>query len=320
MRSFVVAIFLMFTFAASAQSVDELRQQIKGYEAEIARINSQLAQTSQQQNSAAQNLKLAEQKVQNRRKILKNLDRQIDAIKLQLGHDSQSAVTLSAELDQLKASYGELVRISYLNYRNRNLETLIGSQTLFAQSIRNTSQSLRQSQTLAARFHQIDTMHATIQGHIAKLTKEQKNLLALMSDKAKEVRKLDQEVRQISAMSAKLKGTNKQLTQKARDTQQKLNSLQQQIARFIAAESKPTAGRVVDQKLSSVFENNIGKLPAPVVGATIADRFGTHQHIDQAGIQVKNSGINLACGSGSAVRAVFDGEVRAIFPDRKSVV
>jgi len=61
-------------------------------------------------------------------------------------------------------------------------------------------------------------------------------------------------------------------------------------------------------KLAAGFENNRGRLPYPVSG-TITEHFGVHK-VDQA--SMNNEGVNITASEGSAVRAVFDGEVLGV--------
>ncbi len=61
--------------------------------------------------------------------------------------------------------------------------------------------------------------------------------------------------------------------------------------------------------ISKNFEGNKGKLPWPVERGTITERFGKHPHPVLKDVIIENNGINIATAEGSAVRAIFDGEV-----------
>ena len=63
------------------------------------------------------------------------------------------------------------------------------------------------------------------------------------------------------------------------------------------------------QLISKNFEGNKGKLPWPVERGTITERFGKHAHPVLRDVIIENNGIDIATAEGSAVRAVFDGEV-----------
>jgi len=65
-----------------------------------------------------------------------------------------------------------------------------------------------------------------------------------------------------------------------------------------------------DMHLSGDFLKNKGKLPWPVAG-TISMSFGRHEYIK--GIFHDNAGVTIDVQPGAAVKAVFEGEVQAIF-------
>lgn len=64
--------------------------------------------------------------------------------------------------------------------------------------------------------------------------------------------------------------------------------------------------------LSENFEANRGKLPWPVDAGTIIGEFGLHKHAVVDKISVENDGIILGTAKGARVKAIFDGEVRAV--------
>jgi septal ring factor EnvC (AmiA/AmiB activator) len=65
-----------------------------------------------------------------------------------------------------------------------------------------------------------------------------------------------------------------------------------------------------DMHLSGNFEKNRGHLPWPVSG-TVSMAFGPHEYIK--GIIHNNQGVTIDATAGSAVKAVFDGEVQSVF-------
>lgn len=65
-----------------------------------------------------------------------------------------------------------------------------------------------------------------------------------------------------------------------------------------------------DLHLSGNFEKHKHELPWPVSG-TVSMAFGPHEYIK--GIQHNNQGVTIDCAVGTAVKAVFDGEVQSTF-------
>lgn len=305
--------FLCSVCLCSAQNVDELREQAKEYEQQIAKINKLLKTTANEQNDVGKNLKLTTQKISSRNKMVSNLDKQIDIVEKNLGNNGAEIMSLNRKLGSLQKHYASLVKLAYFSYKNNSLETLLGAESDFHQAIRNVTNIEKITAQCQAQASQIDGTKRQITGKIENLEKEQKRIAELLEEKKKETSELEKEKQQISKYKKDLDNQSSKLRRQAAENQAKLQSLQKQIQTIIAQESRSVADKPVNTALSGEFEQNRGKLPSPVGGGVVVDRFGTHNHPTQPNIKVMNNGINIACQSGSNVRSVFDGEVKRMF-------
>ena len=77
-----------------------------------------------------------------------------------------------------------------------------------------------------------------------------------------------------------------------------------------------------DRKLSNNFESNRGRLPMPITGSyRIVSHYGQYNVEGLKGVTLDNKGINIMGQSGAQARAIFNGEVSAVFSfDGASVV
>jgi septal ring factor EnvC (AmiA/AmiB activator) len=70
----------------------------------------------------------------------------------------------------------------------------------------------------------------------------------------------------------------------------------------------------VDRMMSNGFEENRGRLPMPITGDyRIVSHFGQHSVAGLNGVTLDNKGINILGHSGCQARAIYDGEVSAVF-------
>lgn len=70
----------------------------------------------------------------------------------------------------------------------------------------------------------------------------------------------------------------------------------------------------VDNALSSNFEKNKGRLPVPITGSyMISGHFGTYNVPGLKNVRLDNKGTNYIGQKGARARAIFDGEVTAVF-------
>ena len=68
-----------------------------------------------------------------------------------------------------------------------------------------------------------------------------------------------------------------------------------------------------DIALGKNFVVNKGRLPWPVSGGSITERYGRNAHPTLDGVFTNNNGIDITCLKGGNVRAIFDGQVTSIF-------
>ena len=70
----------------------------------------------------------------------------------------------------------------------------------------------------------------------------------------------------------------------------------------------------VDRKLSSNFESNRGRLPMPITGGyRIVSHYGQYNVEGLKNVTLDNKGINILGQPGAQARAIFDGEVSAVY-------
>ena len=70
----------------------------------------------------------------------------------------------------------------------------------------------------------------------------------------------------------------------------------------------------VDRKLSSNFESNKGRLPIPITGSyRIVSHYGQYNVEGLKNVTLDNKGINILGSPGAQARAIFNGEVSAVF-------
>ncbi len=87
----------------------------------------------------------------------------------------------------------------------------------------------------------------------------------------------------------------------------------------VIAEAKDAAEEAenlssADRMLSGGFEANKGRLPMPITGSyRVVSHFGQHSVSGLSGVTLDNKGINIQGKAGANARAIYDGEVTAVF-------
>ena len=75
-----------------------------------------------------------------------------------------------------------------------------------------------------------------------------------------------------------------------------------------------TPSAAADRRSSGQFSAHQGRLPVPVNGAyTVTSHYGSYNVTGLRGVTLDNKGINLSCAAPAQARAVYEGDVTAVF-------
>ena len=233
-----------------------------------------------------------------------------------------------ARLDTLSDYYDRLVRGAY---KNRNakvwymyiiasdnlgqafrrygyLRDLSKQMSIQAGKIRAAQDTLRrQTEELAVMKKQAETLRGQRVAEMSKLQSEEsasQNLVnQLKKDKKKYQQDLAKKQKEVEALNREIE----RLVRKEMEARKKSEAKSSGKSSTSSASSKP-----VDYTLAKQFEANKGKLPWPAEGPVV-DHFGQHNHPVYTNLKLPfNNGVTIALQKGTAVKAVFDGEVRQI--------
>ena len=312
-----MVLLLVVSGMARGQDLETLRGQMRQTEKEIQRLNALIEDNRGRQKNSLANLKLVDQKIVGRKKLINNYDKQIETVVKQMGERGNEIALHTATRDSLRSRYRDMVRKAYVNYRGNTEVTFIFSSSDFQEALRRIYYVRRVGVESTLKAERIDSLSRVLNSEIDDLKGRQTELSRLMGDKNKELEKLSAEQKQYKTLADNLKGQEQKLADETAKNRARLDALQKQIEKIIAEEI--AAGRLKpdDQGqsliLSGRLEQNKGRLPSPVRGGVVVDRFGVHDHPTQKGVKISNKGINIACKEGSAVTSVFEGEVRRVF-------
>ncbi len=174
---------------------------------------------------------------------------------------------------------------------------------------------IRQRRHLAAE-------HSVVQANVAQLHKKQKEIERQVAEQQKQLNTLTKKIDELVAYE--LEQARKRAEAEARRKREAELAKAKKNGKGSSGKGGAkgtTSGKAVahskwltaeDQKLNGNLEQNKGRLPVPITGPyRIARRFGLTQVT--AGVVLDNKGTNYLGQTGARARAIFDGEVSAVF-------
>lgn len=176
------------------------------------------------------------------------------------------------------------------------------------------------SQQQVAEQKKVDGLKKQESGLADKVKQQQKQLAALdkkiddliayeieqarkkAEEAARKKREAEEAARRKKAAKSGTKSGSKSST---KSTPQKSSTSKSSAGTWLTAE---------DRQLNGTFEQNKGRLPVPITGQyMIGNRFGLYNVPGLKNVRLENKGVNYVGKPGARARAVFDGEVSAVF-------
>ena len=245
---------LLISIPASAQSgksSSQLKQDKQKIEKEIANTQKLLKKTESNQKAAVQQAALLRQQIQNREKMITNLNSQIIQMEDEQEQNTQEIKQLEKRLAYMKADYAQVV---YNAYRNRRLL----DKVTFILAADDFSQMFRRMRYFAIFSRNVREQSERIQKTTEELTKKNEEIVVLKNDKLvtlsskeQEIKNLEIDRRKKTQNAEKLKKESQKLNADLKKKQQQRKEIDAAIQRAVKAEiAKANAERAKKAKSS----------------------------------------------------------------------
>jgi septal ring factor EnvC (AmiA/AmiB activator) len=144
---------------------------------------------------------------------------------------------------------------------------------------------------------------------VREFTDKEKQLMATLKTKQQAAQKLNSEIEK--AINDEIRASEERRKKKAAAENKGAAKPRSGSAKPAATPAKLslTPG---EEKLSSSFSANRGKLPWPCDRGFISENFGEHAHPVLKNVKVKNNGVDIMTEQGAQIRSVFGGRVSKV--------
>ena len=332
-----VLLFSSSVLLAQSKKSDELKNNKKKIEAEIANTTKLLNQTKKNKDNSLQQLTVLRKQIANREELITALNNEIFSLEEELDLNIKLSQSLDRKLEYMKSDYSRVVYLAYKNRKMIDKITFLLASEDFAQMFRRFKYYTLFADNVKHQVELIAQTKAEIEKKNNEILLFKEEKLALLDGKEREVKKLEIDRNAKTKATEELKKKEKVLASELNAKQKKRNELDAAIKKAIQAEiaaanakkakDAKTAGTATagtgkskmeitltpeEKVLSNSFVNNRGKLPWPVAKGVKTGDFGNYPHPDVPSVQIENRGIDILVEEGTTVRSVFDGEVTGV--------
>jgi len=343
----LIVAMLMCAGSAVAQSADKLKKEQARLEKKIASTESLLAKSKTKTKSSLNDLRVIQNQIEYRERLLRNYDNQIRGAELTVLQKEKEIVELRDKVTKLKEQYKKLLIYAYKHRNNYGKLMYIFTADSYNEARKRNGYLRRLSDVQLKQFLVIQQNQELIAEEINDVNAEKENKLLVVKEKKKERAAIEEDRILKEKVYKEFKQEEELLLAKLKEDQDKKEELRKQIAAAIQRElelaeakrkereaaalaaakkneasstttttAKTPAATLAETKeaelLSNSFEANRGRLPWPVEKGNITENFGKNPHPTLKNVSTNNRGIDIGAPLNAQVRAVFEGEVTSV--------
>ena len=349
---FLLCFACLCLLGASAQTtkkIKELENQRSELQQQIAESETLLRSTKKDVKSQLDNLALINGQIADRKKYINAIEQDVKSLNNEINALLRQLKTLQRDLKDKKDKYESSVQYMYRNKSIHEKLLFIFSAENLSQTYRRLRYVREYANFQRLQAVEIERKQKQVNAKKAELEVTRGAKEKLLKEGEAEKKKLEKQEKEkqgiLHGLKRKQRGIQSEINKKRRSA----NKLNAQIDRLIEQEiekarkraeeearktsakegkkptEKPVSKQPVqkgtvdkfrmnseDRQLSGTFESNKGRLPMPITGPyVIVGRYG--QYAVAKNVRLDNKGIDIRGKEGAKARAVFDGEVSAIF-------
>ncbi len=345
----LACLFVWNASAQTTQKIKELEKQRNELQQQIAESETLLRSTKKDVKSQLDNLALINGQIADRKKYINAIEQDVKSLNNEINALQRQLKTLQRDLKDKKDKYESSVQYMYRNKSIHEKLLFIFSAENLSQTYRRLRYVSEYANFQRLQAVEIERKQKQVNAKKAELEVTRGAKEKLLKEGEAEKKKLEKQEKEkqgiLNGLKRKQRGIQSEINKKRRSA----NQLNAQIDRLIeleiekarkraeeearkaaAKEGKKPAEKTAskqpvqkgtvdkfrmnseDRQLSGTFESNKGRLPMPITGPyVIVGRYG--QYAVAKNVRLDNKGIDIRGKEGAKARAVFDGEVSAIF-------
>ena len=321
-RRILVFLILLLSFAATAQKTKtQLQKEKQENLKKIEETEKILAETGQQKKHSLGELMALNQRISQQERLIKSIQNEINLLNADINKNTEIINALEDDLAKLKEEYAAMLLSAQRATGKVNKLMFLFSSTSFDQLLMRLKYMEQYSVARKDQAEVITRIQKILTDQVKETQSIKEEKSFLLADQIKENNQLASLKQKQNALVKSLEKEEKKLKVELDETKKAIAKLDKLINEIIKEELERAAREARNAKanktpeaavaLSSTFEGNKAKFPWPASGF-ISQKFGRQNHPVLKRIILQNDGVNIQTKQNEKVKAIFDGEVRAV--------
>ena len=261
------------------------------------------------------------------KKVVASLQNQQKTIQKVIAEQRQKDAALNAQIDKLVAIEVAKARARAAEEARRKAAAKAEAQHKAAEIARKKAEAEAEARENARRIAEAKAHEAKLKAEAvaAAQAAEQARKAQQTADetKKKQAALAAAQAAQMKREAAEQAAREAEAQRVAAEKKAKVEASRQKQEIAEAQKEAESSERLssMDRMISGGFEANRGRLPMPITGAyKVVSHFGQYNVSGLKGVTLDNKGINIQGNPGCSARAIYDGEVSAVFGYAGSMV
>lgn len=323
------------------QRLEEQKQRLL---AEIEQSKKVLSEIKNKQKSIVAVIIQQKQKIDLRERLIQTNERQAQMLGNEIKRNENEISILNSELETLKKDYARMIKKSYTSQSEQSKMMYLLSSESLLQAYKRNEYMKQYANHRKKQAEEIHEKNENLKLEIEKLSRKKEQQEKLIAEQEKEKEALEKEKKEQEILASKVKKDQRkviaEISKKQAETKKIDQRINQLIRQAIAEANRKSAAakkgntssknstktenstpnsapNKIDltpegQIVSNNFKANKGRLPWPTEKGYISMTFGKNAHPLEPSIIVNSNGIEITTDNGSKARAIFPGEVMMV--------
>lgn len=318
----LIALLVFISFAGFAQKTkSQLQKEKEENLKKIQETERILGETGQQKKNSLGELTALNQRIYQQELLIKSIQSEIHVLDDDIGKKSEIINSLEEDLNKLKDEYAAMLLSAQRASGKIDKLLFLFSADSFEQLLMRLKYMEQYSSARKDQAEVIQRVQKVLTDQVVETQSIKKEKNNLLSQELKENKQLTSLKQKQNALVRSLEKEEKRLSRELDETKKAVARLDKLINDIIKEEMERAAREAREAKgtktaeaavaLSATFEGNKAKFGWPASGF-ISQKFGRQNHPVLKRIILQNDGINIQTKQNEKVKAIYDGEVRAV--------
>lgn len=328
----LILLLLCFAFAKAQKDKAALEERKAEIQKEINQFDRLLKNVRNEEKNVLLIVSTTDKKINRTQEIITITNRQANALTRNINANAAEIKKLTAEIKALKAEYAKMIVKAYKSQNDQSRLMFLLSSENFAQAYKRVQYLKSYANYRQKQAAEITVKSTAIAAKNAALEAEKIEKQKVLELNKKQRATLEKDKANQEKLLAVVRSNEKKYARDIREKSNERNKIDRELKALIAADIKASnkgkTGTVANKffltpeakLLATSFKSNKGKLPWPVEEGFVSMRYGTQPHPVVRSLIIDSHGLRIQSPAGTAVRAVFEGEVTRITKSKYGIL